>query len=43
MTEIKSKAKPLKATRKDRERIVDALARLLIEIARQEAKKKNAS
>lgn len=39
MAQIANKTKPLKATRKDRTRIVNALARLLAEIARQEARK----
>ncbi|MFC1481614.1 hypothetical protein ACFL6E_05155 [Candidatus Neomarinimicrobiota bacterium] len=36
---IKSKAKPVNATQKDRERIVEAVARLIVDLARREAKK----
>lgn len=43
MVQIANKTKPSKATRSDRQRILEAIARLLVEFARQEAKKKDAS
>lgn len=36
---LKSKTKPVKASQKDRERIVEAVARLIVGVARREVKK----